>query len=211
MTTIHLRFLLLIGALLFVVQPSSLLAQDGELSKEEKKKWKDAAREYRRDLAALKALVEEHDYYESENRQLQQQVNDLNSQLSNRERTIDDLQEQIAGLNQRLMVAEANNNQPVQVTPQPQPPVSNLPGGIVYRIQIGAYENNRLDSNLGTSDDFRLEDFGNIQRVVIGQLRDYNNALALRDRLRQMGVTDAFVVAYRDGIRVNVEDVIGGQ
>ncbi len=211
MTTIPFKYLLLFGALFLLIQPVDLSAQDGELTKEEKKRWKDAAREYRRNLPALKALVEEHEYYQSENRQLQQQVNDLNAQISNRERTVDDLQEQIAGLNQRLMVAEASNQQRDVVVVEPPQPVASSPQGVVYRIQIGAYENNQLDPNLSNTDDFRLETYGNLQRVIIGELRNYNNALTLRDRLREMGVSDAFVVAYRDGVRVDVEDTLGGQ
>jgi hypothetical protein len=44
--------------------------------------------------------------------------------------------------------------------------------------------------------------------VVVSQFRTYSNAAALRDRLKQMGVKDAFVVARNNGERIPVPEAL---
>lgn len=202
--------ILLLLAGFFVFDQAPVLAQNNdfeELTKEEKKEWKKVARQYRRNLAGLKTLVEEHDYYEEQTRQLQAQVNDLNSQLSQKERQVNDLQDQIADLNQRVIAAEtAAANAAANQVANNTVPDDRIAQGIVFRVQVGAYEKRKVDSSLANSENLSLEDTGNIQRIMIGQFRGYDNAMALRDHMRTIGVSDAFIVAYNNGTRIDVEE-----
>lgn len=204
MFTITRGFLILL-ALAFLA-PLAVNAQ--ELTKEEKKKYKDLARNYRKDLFALKTLLEEHDYYREQAGQAQTQISDLNAQLSMKDRQINDLQQQNADLNQQIIALQS----------APPPPVATQPGevmtdqpilnGVVYRVQIGAFNQNQVDAELATTPNLSLESSGDLQKVVVGQFTNYANAQRLRDRMRQMGVKGAFIVAYNDGMRIDVKDAM---
>ena len=206
MLTISRGFLLLLA--LAVCAPLAVQAQ--ELSKEEKKKYKEIARNYRKDLYALKTLLEEHDYYREQAGQAQTQISDLNAQLVMKDRQINDLQQQNADLNQQLIA--------LQQAPPPPPLQPQGPGelmtdqpvvqGVVYRVQIGAFGQNQLDNELATTPNLTLESSGDLQKVIVGQFTNYANAKRLRDRMRQMGVKGAFIVAYNDGMRIDVKEAM---
>ena len=49
-----------------------------------------------------------------------------------------------------------------------------------------------------------------LQKIIIGKYTDVESAEALRDYMQQLGITDAWVVAYQDGMRVPVDSVIPG-
>jgi len=46
------------------------------------------------------------------------------------------------------------------------------------------------------------------QRINIGIFRNYWEADTFKKYLREMGVKDAWIVPYRDGIRVEIKDVL---
>ncbi len=79
--------------------------------------------------------------------------------------------------------------------------------GITFRIQIGAYEQINL-SQYANQQNFGVEQSGAAQKFTIGLFRSYREADSFKKYLQQMGVKDAWVVAYREGNRVKIEDVI---
>ncbi len=197
--------------LFFTVQASPVLAQ--ELSKEERREWRDRAKDYRRNPAALKALVEERDEYRERAQAGEAQTTNLQATINAKERQLASYEEQIAELNQELLAAQqAPPPAPVEPSPMPGQDVGGdelMMDGVVFRVQIGAFTRNQIDESLDTSENLMLERNGNAQRVMVGQFTGYTEAKALRDRLRTMGVSDAFIAAYRDGLRVDVEEVTG--
>jgi hypothetical protein len=194
--------------LLAVALCAPLAVQAQELTREEKKEYKQIARNYRKDLYALKTLLEEHQYYQEQANQAQTQISDLNAQLVMKDRQVNDLQQQNADLNQQIIALQQ----------APPPPPQNQPGevmtdqpvlqGVVYRVQIGAFGQNQVENDLATSPNLSLEASGDLQKVVVGQFTNYANAKRLRDRMRQMGVTDAFIVAYNDGMRIDIREAM---
>lgn len=198
-------------SLLFLAAPLS--AQE-ELSKEEVNIWKDRAKEYRRNLPALKNLVEERDAYETQVVTLQQQVNDMTSQLSMKDRQLMAFEEQQALLNQRIMDAENAVAQPATTVAQPaytagstsssssSPSIS----GTIFRVQLGAFRANRVDADLATGNAMILSETADgLQKVIVGEFRTYDSARRLRDKMRQIGVKGAFVVASQDGQPIDVK------
>lgn len=207
------KHLLLALALLFMAAP---LSAQTELSKEEVKTWKARAKEYRRNLPALKNLVEERDAYESQVISLQQQVNDLTAQSSMKDRQITAFEEQQSMLNQRVLDAENAVTQPVANTTVAQPayPGSSTSNtgsapsvsGTIFRVQLGAFRANRVDVDLATGNNMMLsETVDGLQKVIVGEFRTYDSARRLRDKMRQIGVKGAFVVASHDGQPLDVK------
>jgi len=192
----------------------SLSAQ--ELSKEETKKWKDKAKEYRRNLPALKALVEQHAQYQDQVAGLQQQVSDLQAQLTMKDRQISTFNDQQTEMNQRVLAAEAAAREATAAaanTPAPPPTSSSgtVPSvtGTVFRVQIGAFQRKKVEYDLATGNNMLLQETADgLQKVIVGEFRSYENAKRLRDVLRKIGVDGAFVVAYQDGQPIEVTTAI---
>lgn len=206
---IRLSLLLMIG-----VFTSLSLAAQNELSREETKVWKDKAKEYRRNLPALKALVEEHGQYQDQVVTLQQQVGELQAQLAMKDRQISTFNDSQAELNQRVIAAETTARNAVN-QPAPPPPPTTATGsspsitGTIFRVQIGAFEKKRIDLDLATGNEMLLQETaGGIQKVAVGEFRTYGNAQRLRDKLREIGVDGAFVVAFQDGQSIDVTTAI---
>ncbi len=178
-----------------------------ELSKSESKKWKKIAKNYSKNPAALKQLTEEHRDLKRSSTQGSAELTNLKRSISDKNNRIQTLESEIMQLRSRLSDAQAQ----MQNTPQQPQIVTNESGedmsGVWFKVQIGAYEERRISPDLQTSDNFVLEDEGDLQKVIIGKFRNFDDADRLKSQLQLMGVSDAWVVAYQDGIRVPAEDV----
>jgi len=82
--------------------------------------------------------------------------------------------------------------------------------GVWFRVQIGAYEQRNIDQELETTEELELESNDNVQKISVGRFRDYDKAKRLQEQLKSMGVTDAWIVTYKDGVRVPIESVRKG-
>ncbi len=208
-------FITSISLFLFACMAFSLQAQVEQLSKSEEKKWKDQAKEYKKNPAALKALVDEKETLRRENLELEDRLDLAESEVEQKDEVIAQLRREVASLNDEIeSVTSMLDDEPT--TPvQPDTDFEIDQGqemldGVVFKVQIGAYAERRIDEDLDTSADFGLEDQGGLQKIVIGQFRDIYKAEQLRDNLIAMGLKDAWVVAYRDGRRISVKEALGG-
>ncbi len=77
--------------------------------------------------------------------------------------------------------------------------------GIVFKVQIGAYKDLNVSENIPDSDNIGTENSDDVQKIVLGQFRDFKKADQLKKQLRAMGVKDAWVVSYKDGNRITIE------
>ena len=207
----HFRLsMLLIFALL--VGSQAVLAQTGQMSKEEEKKWKALAKNYKKNPAALKALTDERDRYKQEVQELQSTVYNMESAQSQNNNRLAQLEEENLALNNQLSMAEDRirelNQQMVQ-----QPPVNNNPvveqpsmqedysSGTVYRVQVGAFSRDRIPSKFLNMPDAMIEDAGKLQKVLVGNYRNREDASARVSELKSQGVQSPWVVRYENGIR----------
>lgn len=115
-----------------------------------------------------------------------------------------ELQAQNNSLQQEL---QYNREQLASVTRELQSSSDNY--GVWFRVQIGAYEDRNIDQSLETTDGLELENKEDVQKVVLGRFREYDRAKSLQDQLQAMGVTDAWIVTYKDGVRVPIQSVRG--
>ncbi|MDD3860266.1 MAG: hypothetical protein PHW83_08705, partial [Bacteroidales bacterium] len=76
--------------------------------------------------------------------------------------------------------------------------------GVFYCIQIGVYKEQVSSDRLYNLSPLMYDAYGNgFIRHACGKYYDFNTAIEEQNRIRQLGIKDAFVIAYIDGKRVN--------
>ncbi len=86
------------------------------------------------------------------------------------------------------------------------PPADNH---VVYRVQILAKRQNlptvnELKSRYGIQQNIYENVYNGIHRYSVGAFNTYNEAMQLSRQLQNSGISDAFVVAYRDNQRITI-------
>ncbi|MCE2995727.1 MAG: Ezrin/radixin/moesin family protein [Cyclobacteriaceae bacterium] len=179
-----------------------------QLSKKEKKEWKKKAKEFAKNPANLKTLVETKQVVETDNSALKGQVSALNNDVSNKSAKIAELEDQIAKMRSDLTSTKAELAQLKEA-----PPINpmDFSKGVVFKVQIGAFKNKDLAKYFDNNPNFGGEatDKGE-QRFTIGVFRDYWEADKFKKYMRDMGVKDAWIVPFKDGQRVEIKDVLEG-
>lgn len=186
--------LLWIGAVLPVLAQST---------KEEKRAQKEWARKLKdTDPMDFKALTEERDALASE-------VGKLRQSVTEKQRSLDEATARTADLSAELTENKARALAPPAPTPgQPRTVATQPVQGLVFKVQIGAFRNQDLTAftnhpNFGGE---AAED--GTHRYTLGAFTDYWQADTFKKYLRQMGVKDAWVVAYRHGERVAMREAL---
>lgn len=187
----------------FVLSPKiSAQNPNTELSKSEKKKWKTIARAYGKNPVALKLLTEEHSYLKKNSTEWEAEIVRLKEMLATKNQnnsmqlaTIEELRSEILSLQEELQRTRMTANQ------------NQYDIGVWFRVQIGAYEKEQLNAGQLNSDKLSVEG-GDLQRIVLGHYRNYDEAQQMRDSLRKLGLKDAWIVSYKDGRRIPIEDAL---
>jgi len=180
-----------------------------QLSKKEKKEWKKKAKEYSKNPAELKSLIEAKQAAETDNSTLKGEVGTLNSQVSDKNAKIADLEDQLSKMRGDLTSTKAELAQLKETPPAPSP--MDFSKGVIFKVQIGAFKNKDLAKYFDNNPNFGGEatEKGE-QRFTIGVFRDYWEADKFKKYMREMGVKDAWIVPFKDGARVEIKDVLEG-
>jgi len=180
-----------------------------QLSKAEKKEWKKKAKEYSKNPAELKSLIEAKQTAETDNATLKGQVGTLNSEVSDKNAKIADLEDQLSKMRSDLTTTKAELAQLKETPPAPNP--MDFSKGVIFKVQIGAFKNKDLAKYFDNNPNFGGEatEKGE-QRFTIGVFRDYWEADKFKKYMREMGVKDAWIVPFKDGVRVEIKDVLEG-
>jgi hypothetical protein len=196
---------ILIFCLALIFSTSHSFAQ---LSKSEKKEWKKKAKEYAKNPADLKQLLEDKDAAESQVSSLNQKLTSLQSSVSDKDAKIAELEDQLAQTRNQLTATKAELAQ-LKETPVINP--MDFSKGVVFKVQIGAFKNKDLSKYFENNPNFGGEvKESEPQKITIGIFRDYWEADIFKKYMREMGVKDAWIVPYRDGERVEIKDVLEG-
>lgn len=177
-----------------------------QLSKKEKKEWKKKAKEYAKAPVNLKQLVEDKQTADGQVASLNQRLNQLQNTMSSKDARIAELESQLSQAQNQLSTARAELAQ-MRENPNPM----DYSRGVVFKVQIGAFRNKDLSKYFENNPNFggeKSEDGG--QRYTIGVFRDYWEADTFKKYMREMGVKDAWIVPYSDGVRVEIKDVLEG-
>lgn len=92
---------------------------------------------------------------------------------------------------------------PIYTAEQPIPLNLEMPAGIVYKVQIGAFRNPISAETFGKFAPLSGERLNNgITRYTAGLFTHYNSADEAKKVIREMGYSDAFIVAFENGERI---------
>lgn len=200
-------------------------AATAQLSKEEIKQWKQQAKDYAKDPESLKKLSEAKAANDAEVKKLKTENKTLSDNLSKKDDQISELEELISRVRVDAAVTKAEleklkagmgQAQSVAAKSGADKKSSGLKGGdwstgVVFKVQIGAFRNKDLSKYFDNNPNFGGEagkEPTDPQRINLGFFRDYWEADTFKKYLREMGVKDAWIVPYRDGVRVEIKDVL---
>ncbi len=100
--------------------------------------------------------------------------------------------------------------QPETDYPRIAPPAieESIPGDYLYSVQVCAFSKHRYSTNwvrkhYHLKQPVRMEKEGRMERFLIGNYKDIELARELCQSLIKQGIRDAFVVTYKDGVRLN--------
>jgi hypothetical protein len=183
-------------------------APDRRAQRHERSVWKRTAREYVRNPTALKAREQafQDQIRDAQGEALRQQSQtQLRSiELANAQ---DSLQACIRG--QSLATVESRPlPEPATTTTTTTTPTEDPMQGLVYRVQVGAYERLGIANHASSDPAYNVEQQGRVKKYQLGYFRSSNDARLFRDDLRKLGLRDAFVVAFKDGRRIEIREAL---
>ncbi len=189
-----------------------------ELSKEERKEWVKRAKEYKRNPERLKTLVEEWEVYKDQALQVEDEINAAEARYRGEREKALRLEDELNRVNNQLQVAEENVRiltmeierlkKERTTGPEPEPTDPATTAGVVYRVQVGAFTKGRVPVEYRERPDAIIEEDGNVQKVLIGSYRSLDEAKMIARQMNDRGAPGAFVVAYRDGVRISIQEAM---
>lgn len=148
--------------------------------------------------------------------QLEEQNTEYYEQLQEKESTISELQAENAELMSevdKLKQAKAEQQTEQEKSEDNYADNYETPTakGVLFKVQIGAFKELDLREFFGNSENFsgEVEEDGTM-KYTLGTFTDYWQADKFKKYLRKMGVKDAWIVAYKDGKRVDIKDALEG-
>ena len=197
------RFILMTFLCLFLFSVPSVFAQT--MSKEQEKVWK--KRQKSMSVEEFKKKVEGYETATEEASKLERHAVSISQAIAQQERQIDSLEKALA---------EAKNTTPPSSNAENSDATSSggkddYSKGIVYRVQVGAFRNKDLMKFVGHRRFHAEEDQDGVKKYTIAAFRDYWEADLFKKYLREMGVNDAWIVSYKDGVRVQIESVLSAE
>ncbi|MGB0886498.1 MAG: hypothetical protein ACPGSL_00130 [Vicingaceae bacterium] len=100
-----------------------------------------------------------------------------------------------------------NKNKAVYNETKRIPTTTRLPEGLVFKVQVGAFRNAIPQDHFKGFAPILAENAGNgITRYTAGLFNAFNAANQAKDAIREIGYSDAFVVAFFNGKRININE-----
>lgn len=186
-----------------------IIPAQAQLSRKERKEWKKQMK--RLDVAEFKNLIEEKESLEGETIRLNSQVSNLQASVNEKDQQIEELQSQVKDTQNQLAETKASlsrlqEDDSMDISGQG----TRVAKGVVFRVQIGAFRNKDLSKYFNNNGSFDGEVDNSLQRYTLGTFQEYWDADKFKKYLRDMGVKDAWIVAYKDGQRIPLKDVLEG-
>lgn len=186
-------------------------------NKQMAKQWKSKAKQYIKNPLALKAkeeayqnqieeLTKKNAACEKQKTEANAELERLSASIRRRETTVDSLRRMVENYKSEIertrAAMEATRSQAKNdVTP-----------GIIFRVQVGAFQKFDMNRYLQeTGETLTGENGEALNKYMMGKFRDYQQAQNFRDDIRRLGIKDAWVVAFRDGVRIDIKQALAVQ
>jgi len=175
-------------------------------NKAEEKEWAKKMKQLK--PMDFKKLVEENESLKSSAESTEKLQSDLNTKNA-------ELESLRVELEASKAAAAAASVEPAQARSSGSTSSASSPStvgkGVQYKVQIGTFKNKDLTTYFNNNPNFSGEtDPDGSKRYTLGQFKDYWEADKFKHYLREMGVKDAWVVAYKNGKRVDIREVLEG-
>ena len=146
------------------------------------------------EIARLKKVEQDADSLKAETQKLQTELAEVSKSASENQHTLT-LENAQDSTNALVIAYQADS-----ALVSGHIPVS----GVYYTIQIGAYKNDHLKyfSSRASEETIYTEKAEGLNKYLIGLFKDYQEAYDKMVELLNMGLPEAWVVAYKDGQRV---------
>ncbi|MCS7004699.1 MAG: Ezrin/radixin/moesin family protein [Cytophagales bacterium] len=198
---------LLLAVCLFATQEVAYAQKKKEkgsgMSKSEIKQWEKKKKEMTAEK--FKEMYEDYNTMKGESAGLKRQIEALQRQASNNEALLAAKDQEIASLKEELEKAKAEAA--AATTSKPTSNCDDYTKGLVYKVQVGAFRNKDL-AKFQNRGNFWMEDADGIKKYTIGFFREYWEADEFKKYLREMGVKDAWIVAYENNQRRDIKEVL---
>ena len=176
------------------------------MDKKEKKEWKKRIKKL--EPEQYKQLLDENKSLKGQVTSLKTELGNIDDRLAEKDEQILTYQSQIGDLREEL--SRLQSKQPADNVASKNTGGSiDESKGVVFKVQLGAFNQKDL-KKYDNSPNFSAEDADGLQKYTIGVFRDYWEADTFKKYLREMGVKDAWVVSYKDGVRVPIKEVLEG-
>jgi TolA-binding protein len=172
--------------LLALVLCASFTITYAQMSKEEKKAAKKEIKAYKKDPAQWIKMKEDH----------KKQVADLEAENEKLKEEIAKLEKEVEELIAKIEALNKKYNNLLQSMPS-----TKLPTGTVYQVQMGYFQHLDLVSFNNKLKIVKAEEVNGAKRYVIGYFVDLMDAWQFAADIKQLGIDDAFVTKYDDGVR----------
>jgi len=177
-------------SILFMSFSFSTMAQ--KLDKQESKVWKEKLKTM--SVEEFKSLNENLSRDEAKLTQYQKTTQENNTQTLSKDDELSVLKQKIKQLEKETAEVDASDKSDK---------------GIVFKVQIGAFEKVDITAQANSKKtDLTAERDNNVKKYAVGYFRDYWQADKFKKCLQNQGITDAWIVAYKDGKRVDIKDVL---
>lgn len=200
------------------LQKTNLLREEySKATEDEKLELVDQILQLEKETYTLNIYVEQF-YQEARQKEISFWDNANPEEISEFQRKISILEDSIASATEERIANETNVVVPIElpeenVNVEVQETAQQNLHKVVYKIQIGAYRKSppqwvqslyKKLSVIRRIDNYKDEK--GVTVYTVGELSSYNDALQMQAQVRQEGVKDAFVAAYKNGERIPVKE-----
>ncbi|MBL4654478.1 MAG: hypothetical protein JKY33_01475, partial [Bacteroidia bacterium] len=88
-------------------------------------------------------------------------------------------------------------------------PITSI-DGIVFKVQLGAYQQFDLGKQEIAGQPIEVDNASGWKKYTAGAFGNYAGANEFKEQVYELGMTDAFIVAYKDGVRIDMQSAIQG-
>ena len=183
----------------------SVFAQknDAKKEKEERKKWKEKKSKVQ--PLDYRDMLKEIEELKAENEALKRQNATMTQGFEEKQALKETLEKQISEAQAGSGKGAATGDKAVKTEPN-EVDASFKTKGIVFRVQVGAYRKIDLSKFKDNNRNFAIAQDGDVLKYELGSFSNPREAYSFKKYMMKIGVPSPWIVAYKDGQRMN-EDI----